>query len=149
MKVDRYVIRRQDRYAAIVFIEQQLGEEMQWIESKHALAKQEYLDSLTDPEGINAWCVKWLNDGQWTQLRKAISAACGPQEKTMQIQPLQTVSLSYHAWQILADLAQQNGTTLSNVIISHLEKIHFATCTQSETDYNRNNRNHNNPALNT
>lgn len=141
MKVGRYIIRRQDRHAAITFVEQQLNQESQWIdgdEKQQLTAKQEYLDSLTEPDGMNAWCEKWLNDVQWEQLRQAISGARDMQEKIRQSQSLRTISLSYQAWEILADLAQQNNTTLSNIIIMHLGNMNFATRIQTETDYNRN-----------
>lgn len=144
MRVGRYIIRRQDRHAAITFVEQKLNQESQWIEGdkkQQLTAKQEYLDSLIDPEGMNAWCEKWLNDVQWEQLRQAISDARDMQEKIQQSQSLKTISLSYQAWEILADLAQQNNTTLSNIIITHLGNMNFAACIQTETDYNRNSLN--------
>jgi len=150
MKAGQYVIRRQDRRTVITFIEQQLNERALWMngnENQQLIAKQEYLDSMPDPD-INAWCAKWLSDAQWAQLRQAISAARNLQERIQQAQTLKTISLSHHAWQILVDLAQRDNTTLSNVIISHLGKAHFAVCTQTETDYNRNSLNQDNPALN-
>ncbi|MFZ1712662.1 MAG: hypothetical protein WAT53_06315 [Nitrosomonas sp.] len=149
MKVGQYVIRRQDRHAAIAFVEQKLNQEPQWIgvdENQQLIAKQEYFGSLIDPDGMNAWCEKWLNDVQWEQLRQAISVGCDVQENR-QLQPLKTISLSHQAWEILADLAQQSDTTLSNVIITHLGNVNFTACIQTETDYNRNSLNQDNPAM--
>jgi len=95
---------------------------------------------------MNAWCEKWLNDVQWEQLRQAISVGCDVQENR-QLQPLKTISLSHQAWEILADLAQQSDTTLSNVIITHLGNVNFTACIQTETDYNRDSLNQDNPAM--
>lgn len=151
MKVGQYVIRRQDRRTVLTFIEHLFDDESAWIngkENQQLIAKQEYLDSMADPDGINAWCAKWLSDVQWEQLRQAVSAACHLREKIRQAQMLKTISLSYHAWKILVDLAQQENTTLSNVVINHLGNAHFADCSQTETDYNRNNLNQDNPSMN-
>ena len=44
MRVGRYIIRRQDRHAAITFVEQKLNQESQWIEGdkkQQLTAKQE------------------------------------------------------------------------------------------------------------
>lgn len=150
MKTGQYVIRRQDRQTVLTFIEHLLDDEVHWIngkENQRQIAKQEFLDSMPDPD-INTWCAKWLSDAQWAQLRQAISAARNLRERIQQAQMLKTISLSHHAWQILVDLAQQDNTTLSNVIISHLGKAHFANCTPTETDYNRTSLNQDNPLMN-
>ncbi|MDT8364743.1 MAG: hypothetical protein RQ714_08900 [Nitrosomonas sp.] len=151
MKANRYVIRRQDRRVAIAFVEQRLNAEPQWIEGdkqRQLVAKQDYLDNIVDPDAINAWCAKWLNDAQWEQLRQAISTARDLQEKIRQASPLKTISLSDRAWQILIDLAQKDNTTLSNVIINHLGNAHFAACKQAEIDYNLSGANQDRISLN-
>lgn len=151
MRTGRYIIRRQDRGVAIAFIEQQLIQKSLWIdgdEKRQSMAKQEYLDCRIDPDGINAWCAKWLNEMQWQQLKEAISNARYMQERIRPLQPLKTVSLSYQAWEILVDLAQRNNTTLSNVIITYLGKMNFAACIQTDTDFDQTCLNRDNPVMN-
>jgi macrodomain Ter protein organizer (MatP/YcbG family) len=135
-----YIIRQQDRNAAVAFIDDQISKNPQWlneIEAQRIAAEQEYQEIKADPTSFNAWCRKWLNETQWAQIKEAICTARDHQQESLKYaQPSKTVSLTHHAWQILSDLARQDDITLSEVIINRLGGNRVTVYTHTESRYN-------------
>ncbi len=135
-----YVIRQQDRNAAIAFIEAQMSKNSLWpaeTKSQRITAEQEYREARNNAASFNAWCRKWLDEIQWKQIKEAICITRNRQEESLKyIQPHKTISVTHHAWQILSDLAQQEHLTLSEVIISRLGGEAATVYTHTESSYN-------------
>ena len=135
-----YVIRQQDRNAAISFIDNQLNQNHAWLnetESQRVIAGQEYLQARTDPASFNAWCQKWLNESQWAEIKQAICIARSRQETRLRYaEPHKTISVTHHAWKILSEIALQEQLTLSEVIINRLGGNDAANCPPAKSRYN-------------
>ncbi|MCC6916924.1 hypothetical protein [Nitrosomonas sp.] len=136
-----YIIRQQDRNAAVSFIDHQLDTQPDWlseIESRRAMARQEYQQARTDPDSFNAWCHKWLNENQWIEIKQAICVARGRQEKRLRyIEPNKTISVTNEAWKILTELALKDQLSLSEVIVNRLGKNTITTTTISSSAKSR------------
>jgi len=133
-----YVIRQQDRNAAVAFIDSQISKDPQWlgnVESQRIIAEREYRDIKADPASFNEWCRKWMNETQWTQIKEAISIAREQKEKLKRVQPDKTISLTHRAWQILSDLARQDDATLSEVIVNRLGRDWVTAYVRTESRY--------------
>ena len=136
-----YIIRQQDRNAAINFIDDQLNKNHTWlneIESQRIVAGQEYLQAKTDPVSFNAWCQKWLNESQWAEIKQAICIAKNQQEARLRYaaEPHKTISVTHRAWKILSEIALQEQLTPSEVIINRLGDNDVTTCSPVESRYN-------------
>ncbi|HRQ05200.1 MAG TPA: hypothetical protein PK580_04470 [Nitrosomonas halophila] len=120
-----YVIRQQDKNTAVAFIDSQIDKDPKWlglVETRRAIAEQEYRAAQADSTSLNAWCRKWLNETHWGQIKNAINSAREQKEQLKRIEPHRTISLTHQAWQILSDLARQEGISLSEVIVNRLGK---------------------------
>lgn len=136
-----YIIRQQDRNAAISFIDNQLNKNHAWLnesESQRIIAGQEYLQARTDPISFNAWCQKWLNESQWAEIKQAICIARNRQETKLRYaaEPHKTISVTHHAWKILSEIALQEQLTLSEVIINRLSGNDATACPPAKSRYN-------------
>ncbi|MCO6428585.1 hypothetical protein [Nitrosomonas communis] len=123
MAGQRYVIRQQDKNAAVSFIDDQITNNSCWLatdETQHLIARLEYRDARYDSITLNEWCRKWLNENQWIQLKNAISIARDQIENQKYRPQLKTINLTHTAWQILSELATHDEATLSEVIIKRL-----------------------------
>lgn len=136
-----YIIRQQDRNAAIGFIDHQLDCQPGWlseVESRRALAEQEYQQARIDPDSFNTWCHKWLNEDQWAEIKQAICVARGRQEKRLRYaESNKTISVTQEAWKILSELALKDQLSLSEVIVSRLGKDTVTTATIGSPDKSR------------
>lgn len=121
-----YIIRQQDKKAATSFIDGLLNKNPEWFgttEPQRSTAKQEYLESRADSNHFNMWCQKWLNETQWMEIRKVISARKDHgEERQRYTEPHKTISLTHRAWEILSELALQDQISPSEVIINRLGK---------------------------
>lgn len=123
MNKQKYVIRQQDQSAAVGFLDKQISSGIYWLGediSQSSMAEREYQGAKTNSNDLNAWCGKWLHDTQWAQLKNAISIARDQIEKQKYRPQLKTVSLTHNAWQILSELARNEGLTLSELIVNRL-----------------------------
>lgn len=123
MNKQKYVIRQQDQNAAVEFLDKQISSGLYWLgedASQGIVAEREYQDAKTNPNDLNAWCEKWLHETQWAQLKNAISIARDQIEKQKYRPQLKTVSLTHNAWEILSELAKNEGLTLSELIVNRL-----------------------------
>ncbi len=136
-----YIIRQQDKQAATTFIDDLLNRNPTWFgatESQRSRAKQEYLESRTDSVHFNTWCQKWLNETQWMEIKKVISAKESRSEtKKRYTEPHKTISLTHHAWEILSALALQDQISPSEVIINRLGNSHVTTSSSIKSRYNQ------------
>lgn len=80
-------------------------------EATHDAAKSNSTESL-DKATLGAWCDRWLSDNQRQKLAAAIRSA----RKRRQNPNTKTVTLTASAQGILAWLARQEGTTLSEAV---------------------------------
>lgn len=128
-----YIIRQQDRSAAISFIDHQLHSQPGWlseVESRRIMAEQEYQQARIDQDSFNAWCHKWLNEDQWAEIKQVICVIRGRQEKRSGYVELnKTISVTQEAWKILSELALKDQLSLSEVIVSRLGKNVITTTT--------------------
>lgn len=135
-----YIIRQQDKKAATSFIDGLLNKNPEWFgttEPQRSTAKQEYLESRADSNHFNMWCQKWLNETQWMEIRKVISARKDHgEERQRYTEPHKTISLTHRAWEILSELALQDQISPSEVIINRLGKNHTTPCLPAESRYN-------------
>lgn len=133
-----YVIRQQDKNTAVAFIDSQIDKNPKWlglVESQRVIAEQEYREAKADSASLNAWCQKWLNETQWGQIKDAINTARAQKEELKRIQPHRTISLTHQAWQILSDLARQEGITLSEIIVNRLGKEWMTVFVRTDSRY--------------
>ena len=120
----KYIIRQQDKNAAVSFISDQIASDPNWLafdDSMRANAELEYLNARYESIKLNEWCNKWLNDIQWKQLIDAIHIARNRFESQKYRPQLKTISITHSAWQILSELAEHDKVTLSEVIINRLK----------------------------
>ncbi|HNP51522.1 MAG TPA: hypothetical protein PKJ85_06965 [Nitrosomonas nitrosa] len=123
MAEQKYVIRQQDKNAAVSYLDQQIASNPQWLshdDAKRSIAEREYRDAKFESITLNDWCWKWLDETRWAQLKNAIQAARDRIESQKYRPQLKTISLTHNAWQILTDLAKHDEATLSEVIIKRL-----------------------------
>lgn len=123
MTNQEYIIRQQDKNAAVSFIDDLIVNNSHWLaldEAQRLCAEREYQNARNDSVILNAWCQKWLNESQWIQLKKAICIARDRIESQKYRTQLKTISLTTTAWQILSELAKHDEVTLSEVIINRL-----------------------------
>lgn len=123
MADQKYVIRLQDKNAAVSFIDDQIASNSYWLttdDTQRQSAELEYQNARHDSITLNGWCQKWLNETQWIQLKNAICIARDQIESQKYRPPLKTISITHTAWQILSELAKHDGVTLSEVIINRL-----------------------------
>lgn len=123
MTDQKYVIRQQDKNAAVSFIDNQIANNSFWLapdDTQRIIAELEYQDAKYDSMTLNEWCKKWLNEIQWAQLKNAICIARDRIESQKYRPQLKTISLTHRAWQILSELAKHDKVTLSEVIINRL-----------------------------
>ncbi|MDV6345456.1 hypothetical protein [Nitrosomonas sp. Is37] len=123
MADQNYIIRQQDKNAAVSFIDNQIASNSHWLtmdDTQRLGAELEYQNVRHDSIALNEWCQKWLNETQWVQLKNAISIARDQIESQKYRPPLKTIGITYTAWQILSELAKHDGVTLSEVIINRL-----------------------------
>lgn len=135
-----YIIRQQDRNAAISFIDNQLNKNPLWLgeaESRRTAAGQEYLQARVDPASFNMWCQKWLNESQWAEIKQAICMTRSRYETRQRYgEQNKTISVTHQAWKILCEAALQDQLTLSEVIINRLGSGNAVPCPSAESRYN-------------
>lgn len=123
MARSKFTITRQDKAAALAYISAKLRDPYWPSEdtSRQMKAARKYHPAKGELVTLNAWCEKWLDSAQWTQLKNAIRAA---RKRTADLKrdPPKSVTLSHRAWQILSELARHDGLTLSALIEDRLGK---------------------------
>lgn len=141
MADQKYVIRQQDKNAAIGFINDQIASNPNWLASDdpvRAIAELEYRNARYESITLNEWCNKWLNEIQWKQLINAIHNARNRFENQKYRPQLKTISITHSAWQILSELAEHDKVTISEVIINRLERDWLDSYDQNKiSDYAR------------
>lgn len=123
MADQKYIIRQQDKNAAVNFIDDQIASNSYWLttnDTQRQSAEFEYQNARFDSITLNEWCQKWLNEAQWLQLKNAICIARDRIESQKYSPPLKTINITHTAWQILSELAKHDRVTLSEVIINRL-----------------------------
>lgn len=123
MADQKYIIRQQDKNAAINFLDHQMASNSYWLtgdDTQRVIAELEYRNIKYNSIDLNEWCKKWLNETQWMQLKNAIRIARDRIENQKYRPQLKTISLTHNAWQILTELAKHDEATLSEVIINRL-----------------------------
>ena len=78
-----------------------------------------------DRLAVEAWCNTHLSDKQIKQLQNAVRNARW-RHNSKSGKGTKKINLDYHAWWILHELSKADGVTLSEVIISRLEKEYHA-----------------------
>jgi len=68
---------------------------------------------------VNDWCKRCIDSKQWKKLTNSISQ---PQQQIKELKQENSISLSDKAYTLLQDLAKQENTSISEVIISRLSK---------------------------
>ena len=93
--------------------------------AKRSVQASSDLDNLRKtPEKLNAWCEKWLNAEQWTQLKNVIRATRRREKaKKARKSPI-NVQLTHEAHKILSTLAVVDGT-MSDVIVKRLKNADY------------------------
>jgi macrodomain Ter protein organizer (MatP/YcbG family) len=123
MTDQKYVIRQQDKHAAAGFLDNMIASDSCWLNkdaSQRVIAELEYRAAKHNSIALNEWCTRWLDQTQWMQLKNAVRIARDQIESQKYRPQLKTISLTYHAWQILTELAKHDEATLSEVIINRL-----------------------------
>ncbi len=123
MARSRFTITRQDKTAALAYLSNKLRDPY-WPSAdtaRQVKAERQYKGAKRELVTLNAWCEKWLDSTQWTQLKNAIRAA---RKRTADLQrdPPKSVTLSHKAWRIISDLAKRDEVTLSALIEDRLGK---------------------------
>ena len=123
MAKSKYTITQQDVAAATTYLSRKLDDGY-WLSeelSQNTKAEREHKNTKRDPVTLNAWCEKWLDSAQWTQLKNAIRAA-RRREADLKRDPPKHITVSHQAWVILRDLSKSDGVTYSEFIETRLEK---------------------------
>lgn len=116
---------REDAFAAMTWLEAKMqhpyaffpSTEFNFEERDGICAEFEKLNTLSDPAEVNAFCQAHLNAEQWAQLKNAIRAA---RHRRKSRGAKKSVDLKADAYWILAELAEHDGVTLSEVIKNRL-----------------------------
>jgi len=125
----RYQITKDDALTAWRWIQKKLNDNPMADLDQAYQAEQEF-ESLKehwkDPETLNAWAEKWLNSGQWIQLKNSIRAQRKRQRDRTNIdkKPI-TISLTLKAHLILSTISKHDNVTLSEVIEKRLHKAYL------------------------
>ncbi len=72
-----------------------------------------------DPDALQGWCERWLNEAERKKLLAALRAR---KKRERQEKCKKTVSLDERAWLYLSGLAKRDNVTLSEFLIKRLEE---------------------------
>lgn len=122
-----YQVCERDKRFIISYIQRKLATEMFWLSDNHQ-AQAQWHTAQRDPVTIQQWCEHWLSDQQWQQLKAAVRAA--RRRAYRRDDPPVNVTLSRRAWQVVADLARDDGMTLSQWLI----KQHYQRWVRQDPD---------------
>lgn len=120
-----------DYRIAIRYLDKKVNEPV-WIggnSRSHTYATKTYDDNKRGFDNINAWCEKWLTTDNWTQLKNAIRAERKHISTKKSERPV-NVRLSRKAHQMISDLANYEGMTLSEYIEKRLRQKWLNTPTK-------------------
>jgi len=59
-------------------LQQQFNQLSWWPTEQPWKAQKEFEALPTTPERLTAWCEKWLNGGEWRQLKRAVQKSKAP-----------------------------------------------------------------------
>jgi hypothetical protein len=87
-----------------------------WVD--HEQAEKEWFTAKNDRHRLQHWCERWLDEGQWRLLQKAVHSAHQRRRAARRCDPkCVTVTLSGTAWRIVSTLAEQEGLSPSDWLI--------------------------------
>ena len=72
MSMQKFPIDESNMEAIKKHISQQFGQLSWWPAEQPLKAKEEFESLQDNPEALLGWCEKWLDDGQWRQLKRAL-----------------------------------------------------------------------------
>jgi macrodomain Ter protein organizer (MatP/YcbG family) len=112
-----FAIAKDDFPTAQAYVQRKLTTEPFWLDNLEA--EQQWQSARRDTVTLGHWCQRWLTPDQRRQLKAALRAARKRRrDRTGTRDPAVNVTLSRPAWRILKDLAQQDGLTLSDWLIT-------------------------------
>jgi len=125
----KYQITKSDALTAWKWLQAKLNDP-HWPNLDKAYQAGQEFESLKErwenPEALNAWAEKWLDRGQWTQLKNTVRAQRKRQRDRSNLdkKPI-AISLTLKAHLILSTIAKHDNVTLSKVIEKRLHKTYL------------------------
>lgn len=124
MSRQKYAITEDDFLFARKYLSRKFHEDDDWFlgcgaEEDFTASERDFRKVRTAGK-LNDWGERWLARSHWEQLKAAIRAARKRQRERSR-EGTKHVSLSWRAWSILHDMAERDGVTISDLIVSRLE----------------------------